>query len=102
MSEDEHPLEPFKRATTATIRAIAEDDELTIAEPARDDVVALCDQGYVIEHMECASTGHADAAVNTVLDQLAWAHARAAGEPLEPDDVCEITPPLDCEDLLGK
>lgn len=30
MSEDEHPLEPFKRATTATIRAIAEDDELEV------------------------------------------------------------------------
>ena len=30
MSEEEHPLEPFKRATTATIRAIAEDDELEV------------------------------------------------------------------------
>ena len=30
MSEEEHPLEPFKRATTATIRAIAENDELEV------------------------------------------------------------------------
>ena len=30
MSEEDHPLEPFKRATTATIRAIAEDDELEV------------------------------------------------------------------------
>ncbi|MBX3706228.1 MAG: cobaltochelatase subunit CobT [Pseudomonadales bacterium] len=30
MSDTEHPLEPFKRATTATIRAIAENDELEV------------------------------------------------------------------------
>ena len=31
MSEQDHPLEPFKRATTATIRAIAGDDELDVS-----------------------------------------------------------------------
>ena len=30
MSEVENPLEPFKRAMTATMRAIAEDDELEV------------------------------------------------------------------------
>jgi cobaltochelatase CobT len=30
MSEEEHPLEPFKRATSATIRAIAENEELEV------------------------------------------------------------------------
>lgn len=30
MSDTEHPLEPFRRATTATIRAIAENDELEV------------------------------------------------------------------------
>jgi len=30
MTEEDHPLEPFKRATTATIRAIAENDELEV------------------------------------------------------------------------
>ena len=65
-------------------------------------VVALCDRGYQIEHLECASTGHADAAINTILDQLAWAHARAAGESLDPDNTCVVNPPIDCEDLLGR
>jgi len=31
MSDQEHPLEPFKRATTATIRAIAGNDELEVS-----------------------------------------------------------------------
>ncbi|TNF84284.1 MAG: cobaltochelatase subunit CobT, partial [Gammaproteobacteria bacterium] len=31
MSEQDHPLEPFKRATTATIRAIAGDEELEVS-----------------------------------------------------------------------
>ena len=30
MNDSEHPLEPFKRATTATIRAIAEDEGLEV------------------------------------------------------------------------
>ncbi|MCB1683049.1 MAG: hypothetical protein KDI31_01125, partial [Pseudomonadales bacterium] len=30
MSDEDHPLEPFKRATTATIRAIAGNDELEV------------------------------------------------------------------------
>jgi len=30
MSDKDHPLEPFKRATTATIRALAENDELEV------------------------------------------------------------------------
>ena len=31
MNDEEHPLEPFKRATTATIRALAENDELEVS-----------------------------------------------------------------------
>ena len=31
LAEDSHPLEPFKRATTATMRALAEDDELEVS-----------------------------------------------------------------------
>ena len=31
MSEVENPLEPFKRAMTATMRALAEDEELEVS-----------------------------------------------------------------------
>jgi hypothetical protein len=79
---------------------IAEDDDLTIADPARDDVVALCELGYTIEHMECAGTGHTGAAVNTILDQVAWALDRVAGVPLDEDNMCVINAPIECEELL--
>ena len=39
MSDVENPLEPFKRATTATIRAIAGDDELDVVFGAGPPVV---------------------------------------------------------------
>ena len=91
--ESEIPYE----STAPVFMVIAEDDELTIAEPALDDVVALCDQGYIIEHIECEATGHTDAALYTVLDQLNWARARVAGEPLDPDLVCVVSPPVLCE-----
>ena len=39
MSDAENPLDPFKRATTATIRAIAGDDELDVTFGAGPPVV---------------------------------------------------------------
>ena len=39
MSDAENPLDPFKRATTATIRAIAGDDELDVTVGAGPPVV---------------------------------------------------------------
>ena len=39
MSDAENPIEPFKRATTATIRAIAGDDELDVVFGAGPPVV---------------------------------------------------------------
>ncbi|MFT4977116.1 MAG: pimeloyl-ACP methyl ester carboxylesterase [Myxococcota bacterium] len=82
---------------TPTFMVLAEDDDLAIASYARDDITALCDQGYRIEHLECAGLGHVDGALNTLKRQLAWAEARAAGDDWDSSGVCVINEPEDCE-----
>lgn len=82
---------------TPVLMVLAEEDDLAIAAPARDDITALCDQGYTIEHIECAGLGHVDGAVKTLQRQLAWAQARIAGEDWDPSRVCVIHEPEDCE-----
>ncbi len=69
MTEDDSPLEPFKRAMTATMRALAEDDELEVsfgpgAPSARGNRIRV----------PLPAVGSSDAEVNTVRgigDQLA-------------------------------
>jgi len=60
----------------------------------RDDLPKLCDQGYIIEHYECAGLGHTDAATTSIPHVIAWVNARIANEPLT--DPCVINKPVDC------
>lgn len=87
---------PFERGSTAPVFVVlAEDDDLAWAPPARDDVVALCEQGYVIEYMECAGAGHVDGAAKSLPQQLDFLDRMVnGGEPLDP---CVIHEPVECE-----
>ena len=84
---------------TPTLMILAEEDDLAIPELVRSDMPVLCDQGYRIEHLECAGASHTAAAVQTLPYQLAWARDRMAGAPWNPTALCEITDPVDCEAL---
>jgi len=82
---------------TPTLMVLAEADDLAIADYARADITALCDQGYRIEHLECEGLGHVDGAVETLQRQLAWAKSRVSGESWDASRVCVINEPEDCE-----
>lgn len=84
------PLE----VSTPTLVVQGENDDLVYTPVVRDDLPKLCDQGYVIEHYECAGAGHTDAATSSIPFVIAWANARIAGEPLT--DPCVIHEPVDC------
>ena len=55
MNDSEHPLEPFKRATTATIRAIAEDEGLEVTFGQGPAVM----RGNILERINAESSGYA-------------------------------------------
>ena len=78
---------------------LAAKDELTIAEPAREDAEALCEQGYAIELIECADADHVDGAIDTITTQIAWANQRATGVPLDDHVSCALPDPVDCATL---
>ena len=86
----------IERVSTAPVYMIlAEDDDLAWAPPAREDITALCSQGYEIEHLECAGASHVDGAVDTLPQQLEFISRMFAGEGLV--DACVIQEATDCE-----
>lgn len=80
--------------STPTLVVQGELDDLVFTPVVRDDLPKLCDQGYIIEHYECAGAGHTDAATSSIPHVIAWVNARIAGEPLT--DPCVIHEPVDC------
>ncbi|MFT5587135.1 MAG: hypothetical protein ACI9VR_004743 [Cognaticolwellia sp.] len=73
---------------------LAEDDDLAWAPPTRQDIAALCGQGYEIEHFECAGAGHVDGGVDSLPQQLQFVARMVAGEELVAP--CVLQEPVDC------
>ena len=80
--------------STPTLVVQGEADDLVYTPVVRADLPKLCDQGYIIEHYECAGLGHTDAATTSIPHVIEWVNARIAGEPLT--DPCVIHPAVDC------
>lgn len=79
---------------TPTLVVQGEADDLVYTPVVRDDLPKLCDQGYVIEHYECAGAGHTEAATSSIPFVIQWANDRLAGKPLTAP--CVIHQPVDC------
>ncbi len=54
------------------------------ADQALAAIPALCDEGYTLEHVDCAGLEHGDAPVRTLQRQIAWIDARMRGEAVAP------------------
>lgn len=90
---------PIPRGSDAPVFIVAgERDELVVGARVRDDIPRLCEQGYVIDYVECDEAGHVDAAANTLLRQMDWVKARFDGEPL--GATCVVGAPEVCESPL--
>jgi dienelactone hydrolase len=87
---------PLKRITP-TLVAQGEIDDLVYTPVVRADLPRLCDQGYQIQHIECAGAGHVDAVVQAIPYMIRWVDDRLAGAPMA--DPCTITQPTDCTQL---
>jgi pimeloyl-ACP methyl ester carboxylesterase len=93
LGDSEIPLERI----TPTLIAQGEIDDLVFTPVVREDLPRLCDQGYQIQHVECAGAGHVDAVVQSIPYMIGWVEDRLAGMPLT--DVCTINAPVDCTQL---
>lgn len=87
-------------STAPTLVVLAEDDELVVTPPQRDDITTLCDLGMTIEYHECAGTDHVSGAVDSTLMQWDWLQDRVAGLPLKVE-TCVVHEPEQCEGLPG-
>lgn len=79
----------------------AEEDDLAWPAPVRDDVTALCAQGYRVEHVECGGVAHVSGAVDSLPYQLAWAQEAVAGGPMA-GTTCAVAAPIDCAAAFGE
>lgn len=73
-----------------------ENDNLVHTPTQSEDLETLCGQGYRLEYLECADAGHADGALWSLPEQLAWVADRLAGLPLDPTRLCQRTAPVQC------
>ena len=85
----------IERVSTAPVfMVLAADDNLAWAPPAREDITALCAQGYEIEHLECAGASHVDGAVDSLPQQLDFVSRMFVGDALV--ESCVIQEPVVC------
>ncbi len=84
------------RRFTPTLVVYSENDELVLPEEVRGDFEHLCERGWPLEYLECAGAGHTEGAAWSLPEQLAWAQARLAGEPLAEERRCAVAPPTIC------
>lgn len=96
---DLHATAVPRGSSAPVLLQISGADTLVLPDPVRDSIPVLCDQGYRIEHLECAGASHTDGAVSSIPYQADWIAARLAGEPLVGD--CVLNAPVDCSIYLA-
>jgi len=72
-------------------------DDISITEVQRPDVERLCQQGYKIEHVECAGMGHFDTALSAMPLAWDWVKEIRAGAQIRADKLCTISAPSQCK-----
>jgi dienelactone hydrolase len=83
-------------STTPTLYVVSENDNLVYSPVCRADFDRLCAEGYQLEYLECADAGHADGALWSMPEQVAWVNARLAGDPIDPARLCQQSAPVRC------
>lgn len=85
-----------RASDTPLLVVYGEEDHLIDTPTQAEDFDRLCGQGYRMELLECAGAGHADAALWSLPEQIAWIQDRLAGAPLDPARQCVRTAPIAC------
>ncbi len=81
--------------TAPVLLITAESDILVPSAPVRAAIPGLCDEGYTLEHIECAGLEHGEAPLMSLQDQIGWMDARMRGEPAGVG--CGVSAPVTCD-----
>ena len=79
---------------TPVLTVFGELDDLVIPAVQHGDWQRLCDQGWSLEHLQCAGAGHAEGTLYSIPEQLGWLRDRLAGRERGP--TCAWTEPVCC------
>ena len=81
--------------TAPTLIVTAELDDLAWPDAVHDDISTLCEQGYTIEHRQCAGAEHVDGILDSLGEQWKWLQSRLQTEVL--GETCTVAEPISCE-----
>jgi hypothetical protein len=73
---------------TPTLFVVSQNDTLVYAPAERDDFPRLCAQGRPLQYLECADAEHAEGAIWSLPEQVAWVKDRLDGKPIAAADLC--------------
>ncbi len=81
---------------TPTLVVFGENDELVITDKQQEHFEALCQDGHMLEYLECSGAPHIDVTVWSLFEQFAWARDRLADKELDQSVQCRILDPICC------
>ncbi|MBN2496303.1 MAG: alpha/beta fold hydrolase [Deltaproteobacteria bacterium] len=79
-----------------TLFVVSELDDLVYAPAQRDDFERLCAVGYSLDYLECKGAQHAEGAVFSLPEQIAWVAERLAGTPIPSSELCTLEAARTC------
>ncbi len=85
---------------TPFLTSYASEDELLYTPAEKEKWPQLCELGYQLEYLECAGLGHVKGGLSILPYGRVWLEERLAGKPIDPEKMCVLAPPIDCETEL--
>ena len=82
---------------TPTLFVVSQNDTLVYAPAERADFPRLCEKGYQLQYLECTDAGHADGAIWSLPEQVAWVKDRLDGKSIAAADLCVIKDAVRCQ-----
>lgn len=88
---------PIPETATDILWVMGENDEIVNTPVARETYETLCDQGYRLQHIECAGKKHTPAALDSFSLQLEWALSCMDGNAIAQENLCVLNDPQECK-----
>jgi hypothetical protein len=82
---------------TPTLFVVSQNDTLVYAPAERADFPRLCGMGYQLQYLECTDAGHAEGAIWSLPEQVAWVKDRLDGKPIAAADLCVVKDAVRCQ-----
>ena len=89
----------LKMNDTPILTTFAQNDELVVANLAKQDIFRLCDMGYRIEHLECENKSHGEGGLAAIPYMIDWMKKRLKNSDWDENKICNPISAVNCDEL---